>query len=119
MPGKRPEFSLRARRKDRGGQQAGPSKAIDIAAAWAKEKGYGYNLRLGPGVQLLINGQPITDGKDGDFWLDLYDNRVSEKDQDPQTGTPRPRSTYGLHGGGPAKHTTPPEKEPPDDDIPF
>jgi hypothetical protein len=109
MAGEQPAFRLKARLKKGQG-----NRPVDIGAAWTSQ--VGFNFRLAKGVELFVEGVKVTDGPQGDFWLNLYDNRPSPEEQDPLTGAVTPRSSFGLSGGGSAKHTEPPEK---DDDIPF
>lgn len=94
----------------------------EVGTAWPKDRGQGFNFSLPRGAKIVLaDGTEITGGKEGNCWLDLYENTL------PAPGTmPQPRASATFKGGGSAKHTGTPEpdydsgKEPPDgDDIPF
>lgn len=68
MAGRRPDFKLRVKDKASG-------NSAYVLAAWKSDRGAGFNVKLEEGWKLISpNGKEITSGKDGNAYLDLYQN---------------------------------------------
>ncbi len=92
--GQRPDIKLSVKLKD-GEQRHYP------LAAWTKDRGQGLSGKLDEGWKLVgPDGVEYTSGREGNAWIDIYDNR----DEQP------PKTEYNPQAAGGSFK---------DDDIPF
>lgn len=93
--GARPDIKLSVKLKD-GDQRHYP------LAAWTKDRGQGLSGKLDEGWKLVgPDGVEYTSGKEGNAWIDIYDNREDSGAKQTEYNPQKAAANFG------------------DDDVPF